>query len=57
MFSTVGLDRLFAPYIAASFFGAAALGIGLLWLGTAAVAFARAFFVGLGLGAEVDIIS
>jgi MFS family permease len=51
------LDRLFAPRVAAAFFGAAALGIGLLWLGTTPVAFAGAFLVGLGLGAEVDIIA
>jgi MFS family permease len=51
------LDRLFAPRVAAAFFGAAALGIGLLWLGATPVAFAGAFFVGLGLGAEVDIIA
>jgi MFS family permease len=51
------LDRLFAPRIAAVFFGGATLGICLLWLGTAPVAFAGAFLVGLGLGAEVDIIA
>jgi MFS family permease len=51
------LDRLFAPRVAAAFFGAAALGIGLLWLGTTTLAFAGAFLVGLGLGAEVDIIA
>jgi MFS family permease len=51
------LDRLFAPRIAAVFFGGAALGICLLWLGTTPVAFAGAFLVGLGLGAEVDIIA
>jgi MFS family permease len=51
------LDRLFAPHVAAVFFGGAALGIGLLWLGTSPVAFAGAFLVGLGLGAEVDLIA
>jgi MFS family permease len=51
------LDRLFAPRVAAAFFGSAALGIGLLWLGTTPIAFAGAFLVGLGLGAEVDIIA
>jgi len=51
------LDRLFAPRVAAVFFGVAALGIGLLWLGATPVAFAGGFFVGLGLGAEVDIIA
>jgi nitrate/nitrite transporter NarK len=51
------LDRLFAPRVAAAFFGAAALGIVLLWLGTTPIAFAGGFLVGLGLGAEVDIIA
>jgi MFS family permease len=51
------LDRLFAPHVAAVFFGGAALGIGLFWLGTSPVAFAGAFLVGLGLGAEVDLIA
>lgn len=52
------LDRLFGPRLAAFFFGAAALGIGLLWLrGAPGFAFAGAFLVGLGLGAEVDIIA
>jgi MFS family permease len=51
------LDRLFAPRIAAVFFGGASLGIGLLWLGTTPVAFAGSFLVGLGLGAEVDLIA
>jgi cyanate permease len=51
------LDRLFAPHVAAVFFSGAALGIGLLWLGTTPVAFAGAFLVGLGLGAEVDLIA
>jgi MFS family permease len=37
------LDRLF--------------GIGLLWLGTTQVAFAGSFLIGLGLGAEVDLIA
>jgi MFS family permease len=51
------LDSLFAPHLAAAFFGGAALGIGLLWLGATPVAFAGAFLVGLGLGAEVDLIA
>ncbi|MGA8617194.1 MAG: MFS transporter [Candidatus Sulfotelmatobacter sp.] len=51
------LDRLFAPRLAAAFFGAAALGIGMLWLGSRPVAFVGAFLVGLGLGAEVDLIA
>jgi MFS family permease len=52
------LDRFFAPRIAALAFGAAAVGIALLWATSAiAPAFAAAFLVGLGLGAEVDIIA
>jgi MFS family permease len=51
------LDRLFAPHVAAVFFGGAALGMGLLWWGTTPVAFAGGFLVGLGLGAEVDLIA
>jgi cyanate permease len=51
------LDHLFAPRIASVFFGGSALGICLLWWGTAPVAFAGGFLVGLGLGAEVDIIA
>jgi MFS family permease len=52
------LDRFFAPRLAALFFGGTAFGIGLLWAGTAtAIALVGAFLVGLGLGAEVDIIA
>ena len=51
------LDHLFAPRVAAIFFAGAALGTGLLWLGTTPLAFAGAFLVGLGLGAEVDLIA
>jgi cyanate permease len=52
------LDRFFAPHIAALFFGGAAVGVGLLISGGAtSIAFLGAFLVGLGLGAEVDIIA
>jgi MFS family permease len=52
------LDRFFAPRLAAIFFGGAALGIGLLWMSHAtAMAFVGAFLVGLGLGAELDIVA
>jgi MFS family permease len=51
------LDRLFAPHVATAFFGGAALGIALFWLGTTPVAFLGAFLIGLGLGAEVDLIA
>jgi MFS family permease len=52
------LDRFFAPSVAALFFGAAAVGIGLLWIGSAApILFVGALFVGLGLGAELDLVA
>jgi MFS family permease len=52
------LDRIFAPRVAASLFGAAAVGIGFLWTGSlTTIMFAGAFLIGLGLGAEVDIIA
>jgi nitrate/nitrite transporter NarK len=50
------LDQLFAPLLAAACFATAAVGIGLLWLGSTPLAFTGAFFIGLGLGAEVDLI-
>jgi MFS family permease len=50
------LDRTFAARLASILFAASASGIALLWLGTGAAAFAGAFLVGLGLGAEVDLI-
>jgi MFS family permease len=52
------LDRFFAPRVAAVFFSIAAVGIGLLWMSsTIAIMFVGALFVGLGLGAEVDLIA
>jgi MFS family permease len=52
------LDRIFGPRLAAFFFGGAAIGLGLLWLpGAGFLSFAGAFLVGLGLGAEVDIVA
>jgi MFS family permease len=52
------LDRFFAPYVAMCFFGGAALGIGLLWSGVmGGTAFLAAFLVGLGMGAEVDLVA
>lgn len=51
------LDRLFAPYVAAASFGCAAVGIGMFLMGgLLPVAFVGAFLIGLGLGAEIDII-
>lgn len=52
------LDRIFAPRLAMVFFGGAALGIVLLWAGSAGrVALIAAFLLGLGMGAEVDVIA
>lgn len=52
------LDRFFAPYVAAMIFACAAVGIGLLQISdSASLAFGAAFFVGVGLGAEVDIMA
>ena len=51
------LDRFFAPRLAMIFFGSAATGIALLWVGSAGkIALLAAFLLGLGIGAEVDII-
>ena len=52
------LDRFFAPRVATAFFAGTAVGIGLLWMGSSAVIlFVGALFVGLGLGAELDLIA
>jgi MFS family permease len=52
------LDRFFGPKVAGFFFGGAALGIGILWASsTREIAFVAAFLVGLGLGAEADIMA
>ncbi len=52
------LDRFFAPHLAAVFFGGVAVGIGLLWMSNStATVLVGAFLVGMGLGAEVDIIA
>jgi MFS family permease len=52
------LDRFFAPLLAAFFFCAAAMGIGVLMLGaTGKVALGAAFLIGMGMGAEGDIIA
>jgi cyanate permease len=56
--SGYSLDRFFAPRVAMFFFGGAALGMVLLWSGAAGgTAYLAAFLVGLGMGAEVDIIA
>jgi predicted MFS family arabinose efflux permease len=52
------VDRFFAPHIAVAFFGALAVGIALLRISrTAEPAFLAAFLVGLGLGAEGDLLA
>jgi predicted MFS family arabinose efflux permease len=52
------LDRFFAPRVAALLFAAVAIGITFLGFGRATwSAFIAALLVGLGIGAEVDIIA
>ena len=52
------LDRIFAPRLAMLFFGASAVGIALLSGGSVGkIALVAAFLVGVGMGAEVDIIA
>jgi MFS family permease len=52
------LDRLFAPRVAILFYGATTLGIGILCAGTAGnLALVGAFLVGLGMGAEVEVMA
>ena len=51
------VDRIFAPYVAIVFFGAAALGLFMLSSGsTGSMAFFAAAMMGLGFGAESDLI-
>jgi MFS family permease len=51
------LDRFFAPRVAILFYGVSALGMALLCAGIAGnMALAAAFLVGLGMGAEVEVI-
>jgi MFS family permease len=52
------LDHVFAPRLAIIFFGGTAAGIGLLLAGGAGpAALVAAFLIGIGMGAEVDIIA
>src|SRR5882672_1580428 len=52
------LDRIFAPRVAMIFFSGAAAGIALLLSGAASCApFLAALLIGLGMGAEADIIA
>jgi MFS family permease len=51
------LDRFLASRLAAIFFGGSAMGVAVLWLANSQLMLGGAFLVGLGLGAEVDIIA
>jgi MFS family permease len=52
------LDRIFAPRLALLLFGGSAVGIALLSAGSVGkIALVAAFLVGVGVGAEVDIIA
>jgi MFS family permease len=52
------LDRYFGPHVALFIFSCAGFGIALLWTGNNGLpALVGAFLVGLGFGAEVDIIA
>lgn len=50
------LDRTFAPRLGSLLFAVASSGIALVLLGSGPAVFAGAFLVGLGLGAEVDLM-
>ena len=52
------LDHFFAPRVAMAFYGACAAGLGILWSGQiGSFALCAAFFVGLGLGSEVELMA
>lgn len=52
------LDRFLAPRLAMVLLGGSSVGIALLWVGSAGkLALFAAFLVGLGMGAEADIIA
>ncbi len=51
------LDRIFGPYVAVFFFLLPLLGLGMLVQGSSTLAVVGTILVGLGLGAEVDIIA
>ncbi len=52
------LDRFFGPYVAILLFSGVAVGISLLWAGAGgSLTLLAAFLVGLGMGAEADVIA
>jgi len=52
------LDRFFGPYVALFLFAGVAVGISLLWgAHSGGLTLLAAFLVGLGMGAEADIIA
>jgi len=52
------LDRFFASSVAVCFFGGATLGVVMLWSGvTGSLAFVAAILLGMGFGAEGDLIA
>ena len=58
VFSGYFLDRFFGPHVAILLFSGVAVGIVLLWAGTGgSLPLLAAFLVGLGMGAEADIIA
>jgi MFS family permease len=58
VFTGYFLDRFFGPYVALLIFSGVAAGISLLWAGAGGnLALLAAFLVGLGMGAEADIIA
>jgi cyanate permease len=54
--AAVMIGRLGTGYLLDRIFAVSASGIGLLWLGNRPATFAGALLVGLGLGAEIDLI-
>jgi MFS family permease len=58
VFTGYFLDRFFGPYVAMLLFSGVAVGISLLWSGAGgSLPLLAAFLVGLGMGAEADIIA
>ena len=58
VFTGYFLDRFFGPYVAMLLFSGVAVGISLLWSGVGgSFPLLAAFLVGLGMGAEADIIA